>query len=71
MDGSTAGRILLVVGVLVAICGLVLALGGSLPFGRLPGDFSGSSGGVSWWVPIGSSIVISIVLTIALSIALR
>ena len=71
MDGSTVGRILLVVGLLVAICGLVLALGGNLPFGRLPGDFSGSSGSVSWWIPIGTSIVISIVLTIALNIALR
>ena len=71
MDGSTAGRILLVVGILVAVCGLVLALGGSLPFGKLPGDLSGGSGGVSWWVPIGTSIVISVVLTIALNIALR
>ena len=71
MDGSTLGRVLLVLGILVAVCGLVLALGGSLPFGRLPGDFSGSSGRVSWWVPLGTSIVISVVLTIALNIALR
>jgi hypothetical protein len=71
VDGSVVGRILLVVGILVALCGLVLVLGGSLPLGRLPGDFSGGSGGVNWWIPLGTSIVISIVLTIALNIALR
>ena len=71
MESTAAGRVLLAVGILVAVLGLVLALGGRLPFGSLPGDVSGGSGGVSWSIPIGSSLLISVVLTILLNIALR
>lgn len=70
-DSGSIGRILLVIGLLIAAAGLVLALGGKLPFGRLPGDFSGSRGGFSWSVPLVSSLVISVVLTVVLNIVLR
>ncbi len=70
-DGGSIGRILLVIGLLIAAAGLVLVLGGKLPFGRLPGDLSGSRGGFSWYVPLVSSLVISVVLTIVLNIVLR
>jgi len=40
MDVSTLGRLLLVAGIAVAAVGGFLALGGRLPFGRLPGDIS-------------------------------
>lgn len=71
IDSGTVGRILLVVGILVAVCGLVLALGGRLPFGRLPGDISGGDGKVSWSFPLGTSLLISVVLTVAINLALR
>lgn len=71
IDGGTIGRILLVVGLLIAAAGLVLALGGKLPFGRLPGDFSGSGGSFSWSFPLVTCIVISVVLTVVINIVIR
>lgn len=71
MDMGTVGRVLLVVGLVVAAAGGFLALGGRLPFGQLPGDVSirGRDGGV--FVPIASCIVLSIVLTVVLNIIIR
>ena len=70
-DSGVIGRILLVIGVLVAVAGLVLMLGGRLPFGRLPGDFSGSGGSVGWAFPLGTSLLLSVILTVVLNIVLR
>jgi hypothetical protein len=71
MDMSTVGRLLLVVGIVVAAAGGFLALGGRLPFGRLPADISiqGQNGG--FFFPIVSCIVISVVLTVVLNIVIR
>ena len=71
IDSGSIGRILLVIGVLIAVAGLVLVLGGKLPFGRLPGDFSGSRGGFSWSVPLVTSLVLRVGLTIVLHIVIR
>ena len=71
VDSSTAGRVLLVLGIAVAVCGLVLVLGGRLPFGRLPGDLSGGGDRFSWSVPLGTSLVLSIVLTVVLNLVIR
>jgi uncharacterized membrane-anchored protein YitT (DUF2179 family) len=70
-DSGTIGRILLVIGGLIVVAGIVLVLGGKLPFGRLPGDFSGSRGNVSWSVPLVTSLVLSVVLTIVLNVVIR
>jgi hypothetical protein len=71
MDVSTLGRLLLVAGIAVAAVGGFLALGGRLPFGRLPGDISvqGQNGG--FFFPIVSCILISVVLTVVLNIVIR
>jgi hypothetical protein len=71
MDISTVGRLLLVVGIMVVAVGGFLALGGRLPFGRLPGDISiqGQNGG--FFFPIVSCIVISVVLTVVLNLIIR
>jgi hypothetical protein len=71
MDMSTVGKLLLVVGIVVAAVGGFLALGGRLPFGRLPGDISiqGQNGG--FFFPIVSCIVISVVLTVVLNVVIR
>jgi hypothetical protein len=71
MDISTVGRLLLVVGIMVVAVGGFLALGGRLPFGRLPGDISiqGQNGG--FFFPVVSCIVISVVLTVVLNLIIR
>lgn len=60
------GRLLLIVGVIMVGVGLLLTIGGKLPFrlGRLPGDISyqGRHGG--FYFPIVTCIVLSIVLTL-------
>ena len=65
------GRILLIVGVLIAVVGGLAMLGVRLPFGRLPGDIAveGERGG--FYFPIVTMIVISVVLTILANLFLR
>jgi hypothetical protein len=71
IDSGIAGRLLLAVGLLISAVGLLMALGVKLPFGRLPGDFSGSSGGFGWAVPLGTSLLLSVVLTVVVNLILR
>jgi hypothetical protein len=71
VDAGLVGRLLLAVGILVAVVGGLMVLGIRLPFGRLPGDFSGGSGNVSYAVPIGTCLVISVVLTLVLNLIVR
>ena len=70
MDGI--GKILLFVGVAIAIIGLVLTLGPKIPFiGRLPGDIVFRRGDSAFDFPLATSILVSIVLTVLLNIAFR
>jgi hypothetical protein len=71
MDLTTVGRLLLVVGIAVAVAGGFLALGGRLPFGRLPGDISIQGQNSGFFFPIVSCIVISVVLTVVLNVVIR
>ncbi len=63
---SELGKVLLGVGLLLAAIGAVLMLAGrfGLPLGRLPGDISYRGKSVSFYFPLGTSILISIVLSI-------
>lgn len=65
------GRVVLVVGLLLAGIGLLAILGVRLPFGNLPGDIriEGERGGI--FIPLASMIILSIVLTILLNVFLR
>jgi Protein of unknown function (DUF2905) len=61
------GRLLIVVGVLVAIIGVILTLAGRLPWlGRLPGDIYVQRGQWTFFFPLATSLLISVVLSIAL-----
>ena len=62
------GKALLAMGLLLAAIGAVLMLAGRFgwPLGRLPGDFAYRGKNVSFYFPLGTSIVISIVLSILL-----
>ena len=56
------GRILIILGVVIAVVGLLMTLG--VPIGRLPGDFTIRRGNVSFYFPLATSILASIVLTL-------
>ncbi len=66
------GRMLLVVGVLLALAGGAILLLSKVPgIGRLPGDIVIQRDGFSCFFPIVTSIILSIVLTIVLNLLLR
>ncbi len=66
-DFSGLGRILLVIGLVIAGIGLFLILAGKIPwFGRLPGDFFWRGKNVSFYFPLATSILISLILTLIL-----
>jgi hypothetical protein len=66
------GRMLIVVGVLLALIGGAIMLISKVPeIGRLPGDIVIQRDGFSCFFPIVTSIVLSIVLTIVLNVLLR
>jgi len=62
------GRVLIVFGCLVVFLGILLAFGERLPFrlGRLPLDFRIERDNFSFYLPLGTSILISVVLSLIL-----
>lgn len=73
MDLETVGKILLLVGLGVAVLGgglWVLARLG-LPLGKLPGDINIQGSGVSFYFPIVSCLLLSIVATLVINVVLR
>lgn len=67
-----AGKLLVLVGGIIVIFGLVLIVGGRIPFlGRLPGDISFSRGNTHVYIPIMTGIVISVILTVVLNLFFR
>ena len=72
-DFQSMGRLLLIIGGVIALMGLLLLLGGRLfPWlGCLPGDIHIEGERISCFFPIVTSIVLSIVLTVLLNIIIR
>ncbi|HTO11008.1 MAG TPA: DUF2905 domain-containing protein [Candidatus Binatia bacterium] len=61
------GRTLIVLGVVIALVGVVLLVAGRVPgLGRLPGDIHIQRGNWSFFVPLGTSILLSLLLTLVL-----
>lgn len=59
------GKMLLVLGLGVALVGAVLVLAGRVPWlGRLPGDIYIQRGTWSFYFPLMTSIVVSVLLTL-------
>lgn len=58
------GRILILIGILIAGIGLLIVLG--VPIGRLPGDFRIQRGNFSFYFPLTTSILVSVVLTLVM-----
>ncbi|HEV8318642.1 MAG TPA: DUF2905 domain-containing protein [Vicinamibacterales bacterium] len=63
------GRILIILGLVIALIGLLITLG--LPIGRLPGDITIRRGSFTFYFPLASSILASIVLTLLLMFLTR
>ena len=72
-DFQGMGRLLLVVGGMIALIGLILMVGGRIfPWlGRLPGDIRYQGENVSCFFPIVTSILLSIILTVLLNLVIR
>lgn len=60
------GRLLIAVGLVLLVAGgLLLLLGRTgLPLGRLPGDISYRGRNVSFYFPLGTSILLSVVVSL-------
>jgi hypothetical protein len=59
------GKTLVVLGLLIALAGLVVVFVGRVPWiGRLPGDIHIQRGNWSFYFPLATSIVLSLVLTL-------
>jgi hypothetical protein len=66
-DFTGFGKILLIIGLVIAGIGGLFLLGGKIPWiGRLPGDFYYKGKNFSFYFPLATSIVISIIITIIL-----
>ena len=63
------GRLLVVVGLIIAGLGALMMLG--LPIGRLPGDIVVRRGNSTFYFPIVTCIVASVVLSILLAVLRR
>jgi hypothetical protein len=67
------GKMLLGLGLLLALIGggILLAARMGLPLGRLPGDLSYKSKNITFYFPLGTSILISVVLSVVLYLLSR
>jgi len=67
MTPSDMGKLLLMIGISIALLGLVLMLAGKLHIpwlGNLPGDLSFRSKNFSFYFPITTCLLVSIVLSV-------
>jgi len=61
------GKILIFIGLLLAIVGFVLILGNKIPFiGRLPGDIAVERKNYSFYFPVSTCILISAIISFVL-----
>ncbi len=63
------GKVLILVGVVIAGIGILVSLG--VPLGRLPGDFVYKRGGATVYFPVASCVVISVVLSLVIGFLRR
>lgn len=63
------GRVLLIIGLVIAAIGLLVMMG--LPLGRLPGDVTYRRGNTTFYFPLATSILLSIILTMLFALMRR
>lgn len=67
----TLGPLLIGVGVVLVVAGLVAWRGGLEWFGRLPGDLRVERGGVRFYAPLASMLLVSVVLSVVVALLRR
>jgi Protein of unknown function (DUF2905) len=67
------GRLLVIMGVVLAVVGVLMMLDPRLPFrlGRLPLDFHYQRDNFSFYFPLGTSILLSIILSLIFAVLRR
>ncbi len=66
------GRALIILGIVIALAGLVITLGPRIPLmGRLPGDISIHRGDTHIYIPLATGLLLSVVLTVVVNVVLR
>ncbi|CAN5209292.1 hypothetical protein BH18CHL2_BH18CHL2_05050 [soil metagenome] len=70
MDSAGLPLLLVVAGVVVLLVGLAISRRAPLGLGRLPGDVRGRRGPVTFYAPLGTSLLLSLLLTVVLNAAL-
>ncbi|UFS71353.1 DUF2905 domain-containing protein [Geomonas sp. RF6] len=61
------GKSLIVMGLLIALVGVLFTLAGKVPWlGRLPGDIYIKKENVTFYFPLATSIIVSVVLSFIL-----
>lgn len=69
---SDLGRVLIVLGLVLAATGVALTLAPRVPWlGRLPGDVQIQRGSWTFYFPLATSVLLSVVLTVILWIVGR
>ena len=71
MNIQYLAKILIVLGVGMAVFGVLLYFGGRLGIGRLPGDIYIKKGNFTFYFPIVTSILASIILTVVFALFRR
>jgi hypothetical protein len=71
VDLSGAGRLLLLLAVVIAVFGVLFILAGRGLIPRLPGDIAIERGNTKFYFPLGTSILVSLVLTVVLNLIVR
>lgn len=68
----TLGKGLILIGVVIAVIGLILTLGHRIPYiGRLPGDIYYRKDNFVFYFPLATSIIVSVILSIILYLLTR
>lgn len=61
------GKSLIVMGLLIALVGVILTFAGKIPWlGRLPGDIYVKRDNFTFYFPLATSIIVSVVLSLIL-----
>ncbi|MFH0846911.1 MAG: DUF2905 domain-containing protein [Chloroflexota bacterium] len=72
MTDMSAGKLLIIFGVILILVGLWLTFGARIPLlGKLPGDFTFGKGNFRFYFPLATSILLSLLLTLIFSIFSR
>ena len=71
MDGQTAGRALIALGVILVVVGVLFRVGALSWLGNLPGDIRIENERTRIYVPITSMLLVSIVVSAVLALLRR